>query len=224
MFELILAPQNSPFTIALAIMLFITIMELITASMGFGLGDMLDSMLPEIDMGADLELDLDGADGGDSLVKILSWFRIGEVPILMLFIVFLTGFGLSGLALQYMLSISIGILLPASLASLVAIFCALPVVRFCGGILGKYMPQDETYAVSEDTYIGQIATITMGESRPGKPAQARLTDIHGQTHYIMIEPDLPDKHFPQGGSVLIVRRDGAIYRAIQNTSSALTDS
>ena len=142
----------------------------------------------------------------------------------MLIIVFLTGFGLSGLALQYVLSLTIGILLPASLASLVAIFSALPVVRFCGGILGKYMPQDETYAVSENTYIGQIATITMGEARHGKPAQARLKDIHGQTHYIMIEPDLPDEHFPQGENVLIVRRQGAIYRAIQNTSSALTDS
>jgi hypothetical protein len=224
MIELLLAPENTPFGIALAIMVFITIMELITTSMGFGMGDMLDSLLPEMDFDVDLDLELEGAEAGDSLVKVLSWFRVGEVPVLMLFIVFLTGFGLSGLALQYILSLSIGTFLPASLASLLAFLCALPIVRFCGGVLGRFMPGDETYAVSEESFVGQVATIILGEASTGNPVQASLQDVHGLTHYIMVEPDVPDERFPQGEQVLIVRRDGALYRAIHSTSSALTDS
>jgi len=223
MVDFFLSPANTPFTIALGLMISFTLIEVVTASMGMGLSDMIDSMLPEID--ADIDLDMDGADasGPGSVTKLLAWFRIGEVPVVMLLIVFLTGFGLSGLILQYLAVSIIQMAVPVSLAALAAFLTAIPIVRICGGVLGKFMPKDETYAVSEKSFQGKVVTITLGEARVGKPAQAKLTDQHGQTHYMMVEPDEDNQQFAQGDKAIIVGQAGAIYKIIGCTSAALTD-
>jgi hypothetical protein len=224
MTDFFLSSGNSPFTISLAIMLFIAFLELISASMGMGLSEMVDSVLPEFDTDIDADIDINEPSGGtDSLIKLLSWFRIGEVPVIMLFIVFLTGFGLSGLIVQFIAVQTWGKTLPTLFAVVAAIVCALPTVRFCGGVLGKYMPKDETYVVSEKSFIGQVATITMGTAHNNSPAQAKLRDQHGQTHYLLVVPDDPDESFGQGTKTIIVSQNGSIFRVIANTSSALTD-
>lgn len=219
-----LSPGNSPFTISLAIMLIIALLEVISASLGMGISEMVDSVLPEFD--ADIDADIDTAEpggGADSLIKLLSWFRIGEVPVLMLFIIFLTGFGLTGLIVQFTALQILGKTIPSIIATVPAIMCALPTVRVCGGVLGKYMPKDETYVVSEKSFIGQIATITMGTARDNSPAQAKLKDQHGQTHYLLVVPDNPLESFKQGDKTIIVSQNGSIFSVISTTSSVLTD-
>lgn len=230
MIEFFLSPSNTPFVISLAIMMAITIIEIISASLGMGLSEMVDSFLPEFD--ADIEVDVDadvdmgvtGAGGpGDSLVKLLAWFRVGEVPVIMLFIVFLTGFGLSGLIIQFILTSVIQITLPATLASIPAILCSFVMVRVCGGILGKYLPKDETYAVSQDSFPGMVATLTLGSAEVGKPAEAKLQDQHGQTHYILVEPDNEGEIFNRGDKTIVVSQQGAVYKVIAASNSALAD-
>jgi hypothetical protein len=222
--DFLLSPGNSPFTISLAIMLILALLELITASLGMGLSEMVDSVLPDFD--ADIDADIDMAEPGgatDSLVKLLSWFRIGEVPVIILFVLFLTGFGLAGLIVQFTAVQILGKTMPTLLAVVPAILCALPAVRVLGGLLGKYMPQDETYAVSEKSFLGQVATITTGTARVNKPAQAKLRDKHGQTHYILVVPDNPEESFESGEKTIVVSQKGSIFSVIANTSSSLTD-
>ncbi len=232
MIDFFLSPSNTPFVIALAVMLAFTVIEIISASLGMGLSEMVDSLIPEFDADIDIDIDADvdadidiaGAGGpGDSLIKLLAWFRVGEVPVIMLFIVFLTGFGLSGLTVQFVLTTLTGTTLPTAIAVIPAILCAVPVVRVCGGLLGKYMPKDETYAVSENSFPGMIATITLGTAEAGKPAQAKLRDQHGQTHYILVEPDESEERFSQGDKAIIVSQNGAIFKVIAATSTAMTD-
>jgi hypothetical protein len=230
MLEFFLAPSNTPFVIALTIMMAITIIEIISASLGMGLSEMVDSFLPEfdtdidIDADADVDIDVAGAGGpGDSLVKLLAWFRVGEVPVIMLFIVFLTGFGLSGLIIQFLLVTILNTTVPATLAAIPAMLCSIFVVRVCGGILGKYLPKDETYAVSEESFPGMVATLTLGTAKKGKPAEAKLKDEHGQTHYILVEPDNEEECFSQGDKTIIVSKNGAIYKIIAATNTAMTD-
>lgn len=228
MIDFFLSSSNTPFTIALAVMVAFTVIEIISASLGMGLSEMVDSIIPEFDadIDADVDADIDIAGGGgpgDSLIKLLSWFRIGEVPVIMLFIVFLTGFGLSGLTLQFVLASVTGKMLPAVLAVIPAFLCAIPTVRVCGGLLGKYMPKDETYAVSEESFPGMIATLTLGTAESGKPVQAKLQDQHGQTHYILVEPDNPEERFFQGEKVIIVSKNGAIFKVIAADNAAMTD-
>ncbi|MEZ5581571.1 MAG: DUF1449 family protein [Candidatus Competibacteraceae bacterium] len=45
-------------------------------------------------------------------------------------------------------------------------------------------------------FIGRVAVITLGTAGYDSPAQAKLRDQHGQTHYIMTAPDQPKNAFP----------------------------
>ncbi|MCF6235480.1 MAG: YqiJ family protein [Gammaproteobacteria bacterium] len=85
------------------------------------------------------------------------------------------------------------------------------------------MSIDETDAVSEETFIGRVAKITLGKAEISSPAQAKLKDEHGQIHYIMVEPDMQNEIFETGRLVILVSRVGAIFKAIPNDKSVLFD-
>lgn len=133
----------------------------------------------------------------------------------------MTAFGLLGFGIQSLATRMVGTFLPVTLAAIAAIVLALPMVRLLGGMLARIMPKDETEAVAEKSFIGLVAVITTGKARFGSPAQGRLNDRYGQSHYVMIEPDDAEEEFPQGTEVLLVSQQGATFRAIQNTSAAL---
>lgn len=228
-----LANQNLPFAVALVLMLLIAILEGVTTILGMGLSGFLDSLMPEmdvdidldmdVDMDVDMDADIDGPDfhTGTPLTKMLSWLRIGQVPVLVLLVIFLTAFGLFGLGTQSVALRLTGRLMPSIAAAGIALLLALPMVRMFGGILARVMPKDETEAVSEKSFIGLVAVITTGTARHGGAAQGKLQDRHGQTHYIMIEPDDAQEIFVQGTEVILVRQQGAIFKAIKNTSPLL---
>lgn len=224
MFEFLTASANMPFTVALAVMLGIALLEGIGTLFGAGLSALLDSLLPELDV--DLDADLAGPEiqSPTPLSRLLGWLRIGQVPLLMLLVVFLTSFGLIGLALQSFVNDLTGALLPAGVAVVPAILLAVPLVRVFGGVLGKILPKDETDAVSEDSLVGRIATITLGTAKKGSPAEAKVKDTRGTTHYVMVEPDVDGEALSAGSSVLLVRRAGAVFTAISNPNPALVDN
>ena len=221
MINFLLASQNMPFTVALAVMLIIAFLEGASTLLGAGISGFIDSLLPELDIDADI----DSPDFETSGVfsKLLSWLRIGEVPAIMLLVIFLTAFGIIGLSLQSMAQKSLGSMLPGAIASIPAVLLGFPIVRILGGILGKVMPKDETEAVSESSFIGRVAVVTMGKASPGNPAEAKLKDKYGQAHYIMIEPDEPDEVFENSTQVVLVSQQGAVFKAIRNKSDALVD-
>lgn len=218
MLELIFANQNLPFAVAIALMLLIALLEGVTTLLGLGLSGLLDSIVPELDV----DLDVDGGfQATGPLTKVLGWLRIGQVPILVLLVVFLTSFGLIGFGIQSASHRMSGQFLPTFGAVGVSLVLALPLVRMCGGILAKIIPQDETEAVSEKSFIGRVAVVTTGKAKKGSPAQGKITDRYGQTHYVMIEPDEAGEEFLQGAEVLLVHQQGATFSAIRNTSAAL---
>jgi len=234
-------PATAPFAIALCLMLMIAVIEVIGALMGMAPSDLLDSVLPDIDLDADADLDAEfsgaapgspldadavaapDAPGPGPLSQVLGWLCIGKVPVLVLLIVFLTGFGLSGFVIQGALSGLIGFTLPPALAALPAFAAAVPVTRWSGLTLARIMPKEQTEAVSADSFIGRIAVITRGEAKAGLPAEAKLTDTHGQAHYILVEPDIETETHATGADVLVVRRQSSRYRVIANPNPHLTD-
>ena len=228
MTDFILAQENLPFTISLGLMVGIGLLEGVTTLLGFGASSFIESLMPDFDIDLDLDADADISHGGDigsasALSKLLSWFNIGRVPILVLFILFLLGFGMIGLAIQSVVYNATGRLFPGVLPSLMAFGGATVFVKFSGMALGKIIPKDETEAVSEDSFVGRVATMTLGTATRGQPAQAKLQDSYGQTHYIMLEPDSDEGIFETGTDVLVVRHAGAVFYAIPNPSHALTD-
>ncbi len=218
MIELLTSGNNAPFTVALLVMFAIAIAEGAALVLGAGLSETLDAMLPDMDVDFGIE-----GTGGSVFTKLLGWLHVGKVPILMILIVFLTAFGLIGLVMQSMVKGITGFYLPAWFAAAPVLFVSLPVVRVGAGALSMIMPSDETDAVSSDTFIGRTAVITLGEAKAGSPAEAKVVDEHGYSHYIMVEPDSADVSFSQGSSVLLTENLGAVFRGIVSDSPGLRE-
>ncbi|MCP4118415.1 MAG: YqiJ family protein [Desulfobacteraceae bacterium] len=227
MIEFMLRGENLPFMVSLTIMIMIACLEGVTTMIGMGLSSMVESFMPDFDIDADMDVDVD-LDHPDIsttgiLTKTFGWLRIGQVPFLIILIAFLTIFGLAGLLIQSVCLKVTGHLLPGLIASGITLPVTLPLVRAVTGVIGKIMPKDETEAVAEKSFIGRVAVITLGRAAKNHPAQAKLKDKFGTTHYIMVEPDLEAEEFNQGDQVLIVSQTSSGYKAIQNPMAALQD-
>ncbi len=209
MWGFLLSPDNVPFVAALVLMLLIGAVEALGLGGGMAVGEGIEG--------------LDG-DVNVETPSLLSWINVGRLPLLMLIVVFLFGFGMTGLIGQRMVAAVIGQPGPWFLAAPLAFAVALPVTRVFGRGVARIMPRDETTAVSRDSLVGRVAVIVTGEARQSSAAQARVRDEHGQVHYVMVEPDNAADVFSQGSSVLLVRHAGAKYFAIHNTSVSLRDA
>lgn len=217
MVEFILSNGNFPFTVALGIMATLAALEVISVLLGFALSGIVDHMMPDVDVDADL----DGLPDHPTISAIAHWLHVGEAPALALLVVFLTGFGLAGWGTQYLATEYRGAMLSPWLASVPALAVGFLGMRVFGGLLPKIGIRDETTAVSADSLVGSTATITLGTARKGEPSQAKLKDKHGLTHYVLVEPLQAGDSFEHGESVTLVRREGPKYFVVGDSVDAL---
>lgn len=247
--HILTAPENLAFVIALALVMALALLQLVSLMLGgsgFDLGsDGQDGIgaadglhahgVMDTHTGLDGHAGLDahaGADGhaGDIggapdglLTQMLLWLHFGQIPFTILFILFLLNFGITGLVLQNVIKLNAGAYLAAPLAVGIAFLVALPGLRLTGGLLRPILPREETEAVSRDSFIGMGAQITSGTARYGRPAEARLRDSFGRTHYVMVEPENEEDVFVAGSHVLLLKREEAVYRVMDNSVAALDD-
>lgn len=212
----LLEDGNLIFTSAIVLMLMIALMEGLLTIIGFGLSQILDGLLPDIDVEAGIS-DVGHSNG---LSRLLGWIRVGEVPALVILVLFLTIFGITGITLQMSIDALTGLLLPVWLATIPVLIVTMPCLRFFAGLLGRVALKDETEAISTSSFIGNIATITLGVASKGSPAEARFTDKFGTTHYTMVEPDNDNVH-QQGDQVLLVEQVGSIFKVIESNNQHL---
>lgn len=152
----------------------------------------------------------------------LGWLHFGKVPLLVILIMFLTTFAVAGFITQFVARGVIGAFVPWPPAAALALVAAVFGVRFGGGAIGRIIPRDETSAVSDASLVGRVGTIVIGTARAGKPAQARVRDERGASHYVMVEPEEADQVFDAGTSVLLVRHvSGRRFQAIHNPKPEL---
>ncbi|WP_019450456.1 OB-fold-containig protein [Cupriavidus sp. BIS7] len=212
--DALLLPGNAPFVVAIGLMVLIGLLEGIALLLGLGLSDVAENLLV-----THFAIDhVDGAASSASAVgQFLGWLHVGRVPLLVLLVLFLMGFAMIGLAMQSTLGAISGHLLPAPLAAALVAPAALPFVRATGALVAGILPHDETSAISEQDFIGRVATITGAEASVANPSEARMVDESGQIHYLRVEPDDPEHPLVRGDAVLIVARvSGSLYRAIPN--------
>lgn len=217
MLDFITAGSNLPFTLAMAMMLLLATLELLGFLFGLSIGGFMEGWF---------DFDVGEADGSElvtvSLVdKFMGWLHFGKVPVLILLAVFLVSFGIAGYLLQGTLWAVSGLLLPWWIAVPIVLPITLPCIRVFGGTLARILPKDETQSVSQSGLVGRMATVVLGTARQGSPAQAKVRDQHGQTHYVMLEPDEAGESFAAGDSVLLISHAGATYRAIRDNNPAL---
>jgi hypothetical protein len=201
---LFFAAQTWPFAVATLLVLMITAVEGIALLIGGNVSSWLDHLV-------------NPADGlHDGFDKALGWLHVGRVPALVLLVTFLAAFALTGFALNMVVHRLFAIWVPTLIAVPIAFITALPLVRILGAGLARVIPADETFAVTLDSLVGRVATILGGTARPGYPAQAKVTNQHGQTLYVMVEPDGAGT-FESGASVLLVRQiSGSRFAGIAN--------
>ncbi len=226
--DFVTASQNAPFLTALCVMFGLAILEGVGNLFGAGVSELIDSVFPDpdfdFDVDVDVDADIDGPTTPGIIMQGLGWLHFGKVPAMVLLVLFLASFGLSGLVLQAVVSSATGFYLPTFLAAAPALFLGVSSVRVGGRWIAEFIPKDETSAVSSDTFVGRVATIVLGTARASQPSQARLHDEHGRSHYVMVEPDLAGDELPSGTQVLLVRRDGARFRAVRAPHSMLADA
>lgn len=214
---MILEPYNLPFAVALALLGFVAIAQIIGAGDMFGGDADLDL---DLDMDADIEadIDVDGAEaisGGGFIAGLLSLIGLGKVPFLVwltLFLVLFAAIGVSGQALAISLT---GSPLHTGLAGVLAGIGALPVTGLASRPVGAMLPKDETSAVGLNSLIRRDAQIQIGTAQAGSPARSKVIDMHGHPHFVMVEPHDPDAVLTEGETVLLVRREGETFFAVQ---------
>ncbi|MFA6220018.1 MAG: OB-fold-containig protein [Erythrobacter sp.] len=193
----LLEPHNMPFAAALVLVLALFVIQL------FGV----------LDIDFDLDADSDGALHGGPIDGLLTLLGLGRIPLTVWLVVFLLLFAGAGLGIQQLAAELAGAPLDRWLAAVLAAGGALPVTGMIARPLGSILPQDETSAVDTATLLGRRGTITDGVARAGFPARARVKDLYGQDHHVMVEPHEAASEFHAGDEVLLVRREGNQFYA-----------
>jgi len=146
----------------------------------------------------------------------LGWLGLGRLPLLMLLAIFLALFGMIGLIGQHLLLDFAGAMLSPLIAAPAAFLASLPLTGFAARSLAPLLPRDQSSAVPLDALTGSFARIVTGVARSGSPARARVEDAYGQAHYVMVEPDNAGQTLEEGETILLVRREEHVFRAISH--------
>jgi hypothetical protein len=206
----VFGPELWPFVLAVGLLMLAAVLEGLALLTGASLSHWLDGAVA--DPGQP-----DGAIG-----STLGWLHIGKVPVIILIIIFLTTFGIVGLAAQLIVKDATGHFMPPLIPAGIAAVAAIGAIRIFGAALGKVIPRDESTAVSDASLVGRVGTIVIGVAKSGRPAEARIHDEHGTPHYVMVEPEGPEEAFEAGASVLLVRHlKGRHFHAIHNPKPGL---
>ncbi|MGR3711866.1 MAG: YqiJ family protein [Shimia sp.] len=224
MFEMFLDPRSLPFSVALTVVAALFVLEILSTVLGFSvLGAGAEGTEVDLDVDADFDLatgldidldvadaDLDGAEAMDatSPAGLLGWLGVRGVPFLIWFVSLLTLFGLCGLTLQAFCTALFGAALPAIVASAIAMVPALAATRVLSNWVALLMPKTETTALRARHLGGYSGVITQGQAARGRPAEAKIKDRHGNTHYLRVEPLEDDATFETGSDVTIIRKRG----------------
>lgn len=216
MIDHILAPENSIFLVTLCLFLLIFLIQGASVIAGMEPFSFLDGLLPDVDFDAPEAHPIGFMD------SIMSMLKMGKVPFIFSFILFLFLFSLIGLYGQLVL-FKLGLpMLHWAIATPAAFVATLPVLRIGNGILEKVLPKDETYAISNEEFIGRTATITIGTATELRAAEAKVVGSDHKTHYIMVIADNAGKAFSTGDETLIVgRRSEGLYAVIENKNPLL---
>lgn len=215
MLEYIFEPYNAPFLYALYFMVGILGLEILSLLAGLGLSEVIDNLFDATDVGLDSDIDVDGEIESSFISKYIAWIKVKNVPMLILLIVFLAAFSITGFVGQSFLIRFFDLVLPDWAAVIGAVMIGFPMYKWTAGILGEKVFKEDTSALSEKTFIGQIAEINTGTAKVGFPAEAKFKDHFGQLHYFLVEPEDENEIFEQGTEVELIRKEENTFKAIK---------
>lgn len=240
MWAFLLSTEMAPFTGALALVAGLVCLELVSLILGGSLFG-ADADGPDLDAGldgdfdsefgagldADSALDVDGPGGGlgdaaeaDAATGavgaggVLGWIGLREAPLILWLAGVAAAFGLAGYGLQLGVAGAFGAPLPALIAALLAVIPGLIGGKIFAAAIARITPRTESAAISRRRLGGRRGVITQGTAAAGRPAECRVTDGHGNTHYIRVVPHKADETIPQGTDVIVLKPKDGIFPVI----------
>lgn len=227
MFDLLAAPPLQVFSILAAFVGLLVVLELLLMLLGLssdlGLGQ---SDLPDVDAGLVApDVALSHVDAGlvDSLDpgtladhpemhaagSVLSVIGLGHVPSVLWLAILSGTIAAQGFFGQIVLWNVTGWMVPAVPAVLLTLPGAFWLTRSLSRLIGRLIPQSESYVISALSFNRRRGTVVVGTARAGAPAEVRFSDSFGTLHYLLCEPLDRADAIPAGTPVVILRtRDG----------------
>ena len=135
-----------------------------------------------------------------------------HLPIFMVLALLLTVFGLLGLLEQWSATHFFGLALHPLVAAVPAAVVALAVCNCAGRALVRMKQANALGKPQNINFVGRIATLTSGSATVGRPARARLVDLDGKVHHVLVEPDDVSQTLTEGTEVIVMRQAGSILR------------
>lgn len=205
--DFLLLTDNLPYSLALAFVILLGLVEGLSMAFGLSLFGLLDDMTP-------MEMDADVDTGVSGITGVAGWLCLDRLPLLIWLVLALTSFAIAGFAINYL-----GLTFVTSLSPVMSIPGALVLTalscRFLGSRLADLLPKNESSAVSVDELSGLVGVVTLGCARKGFPSEAVVRDIYQQKHYVLVEPELAGEAFSQGTSVVLLHRNGKVWSVVQ---------
>lgn len=201
----LLADYNLPFAAALVLMVLIALLQL------FGVADMFGDADFDMDADVDGHAAGHGTGAGDGLLSLLG---IGRVPFMIWLTLYLLLFAALGVGVQGLAQSLLGAPLDMWLGAAATGVLTLPVASVLSRPLGHILPQDETTAVGLDSLVGRRGRIVHGRAAAHYPARARVEDIHGHPHHVMVVPHDAAAQIGEGEEILLVRRENEIFYCV----------
>ena len=218
-FDFIFATENYPFALALGLMFAFAALEGVALLIGLSVSSGIDDLFPDLDVDLDIDADVPDVEFGP-IAAFFGWLHFGRTPALVLIIIMLTSFGLYGFTLQSTIHSIFGSYAPLIISVIVSIILALFTTRFIGAALGRYMPKDETSAVTTDSLVGKIGTILGHQARENLSAQTRVYDDFNAPHLIFVEPVDKNETFNKGDQVYLVSKKDRLFYAVKTEKSS----
>lgn len=197
---------NRIYLLATLILIGIALFEGLEILIGLSLSALLDDIFP-IDTNTEIELSEAG------FTKILGWLCLNKLPLMIWIVLFLVCFSISGFLINWVSFSVFGGFVSFWLSISLSLFVTFILTNSLGNIVARILPKNESSAISEQDFVGKIATITIGTARSGSPAEAKFTDNFGQLHYVMVEPLEDSEEFIQGSKVMLLKKDNACWKA-----------
>ena len=148
------------FSSALFFLLFLFVAELILFFVGVSTNNIFDN---------------------DFSTQNLAWINKGKVPFIFIVLLFLSLFSILGLTTQYFTNS----LINQYVVALVVAFVSIIITRYLSVIVAKFIPEDETTIVSENSFVGKVGTIVIGAGTKDKDVQFKVFDTYNRPHYFM---------------------------------------
>ena len=145
---------------------------------------------------------LEQAFEGTQIGEMFDWLNLGRVPFTVLLMLFLVAFGIVGIVLgRFLPFLPSWALIPAAAPA------AILATKATSDALARVLPQDETYAVTADEFLGLEGVVTLGPLDDGPAGNVTVRDRHGESHTLRARPVDRGTVIEQGSHVIVVVRD-----------------